>query len=52
MMTGAMRSKTIFLPNRKTMIMMCMLSPLEKIMTSKVIKKHNKLPVQNLNIYS
>ena len=45
-MTGAMAPKIIFLPNSKTMMTKLMLSQLENIMKSKVMKRRKNLPVQ------
>ena len=47
-MMGAMAVEMICIPNRKKMTMKLIQPRLKNIMESKVMKKHNNLPVQKI----
>ena len=51
-MIGAMEEKIILLPNKKTIMMKFIRSRLENVMKSKVMKKHDNLPLQTFKMYS
>ena len=51
-MTGAKEANIIFLPNKKTIMMKFIRSRLENVMKSKVMKKHDNLPLQTFQMYS